>query len=218
MVFAPAYPPAPPEDPKTSFPLGKAGSGEGSTMTARLSTAARTLFVSLVLSEAVVLLPLLVMSCGGESGVAANDPPPAAEPARPSKIEFPVRSELVLANQPAPGGVADIDLVLENTLPVGCTVEVDLRLPGRVALEKGNERARHALGARGRANVPFRVKIPDAGRYVIEALIHLPNPEGIPATGGSTLVIDLGAPEKAGPEPVSVRTKDGKDLSITVTE
>jgi hypothetical protein len=169
-----------------------------------------------VMFLALAVLPLA--GCGGDSETPADTEPETAVPLSSSKIHFPVRADLVLMNEPEPGKPADIKLLLENTLPEGCTVEIELVLPGNAPLEKGRARQTRRLAARGRAEMAWRVRIPDAGRHVIAAKIHLPNPEGLPATGGATLVIGPGTPEKAGKEPVSVTTSDGRKLSVTVPE
>jgi len=171
---------------------------------------------SSVLVLALSVLPLA--GCGGDSDSPQDAEPAAAVPLSSSKIQFPVLANLVLENQPQPGGSADLKLILENTLPEGCTVEVELVLPAGTPLEKGKARERQRLAARGKAELAYRVRIPDAGRHVIEARVRVPNTRELPATGGATLIINPGAPEKVGKEPVSVTTSDGRKLSVTVPE
>lgn len=164
------------------------------------------------------LITISLLGCSRDTDPGTETDPSAAVPLSFSKIEFPISVHLALENQPGPGEIADLKLTLDSTLPRDCTVEVELVLPGNVPLEKGRAREHRHLGARGKAEMAYRVRIPDAGRHVIEARVHLPNPKGLPATGGASLVIDPGAPEKVGKEPVTVITSDGRKLSVTVPE
>jgi len=170
---------------------------------------------------AIGLAILLLVGCRDSSpprSRAETGPGDRLDPVPWGKIRPPITVSLALANQPSPGGHADLDLTLESELPESCTVEVELRLPDQVPLEGASRTFRHSLAPRGRASVPFRLRIPDEGRYVIEAVATWPNPEGLPAATGSTLVIDLGAAEKPEREPVLLKTGDGRSLSVTVTE
>jgi len=160
-------------------------------------------------------------ACGGEpterdiaESVSGAQVPASAG----AKIEFPVSVSLALKNQPQPGGVAEVELSVMSEFPEACTGEVELVLPERVRMERGRAAFERQLPARARVAVPWQLRIPDEGRYVIEARVTVPNPEGLPATTGSSLVIDLGGAEKIGKEPAVVRTSDGRELSITVTE
>jgi hypothetical protein len=164
---------------------------------------------------------LLLASCG----LNRTEPGTTAEPhqnveffGKTSKVDFPVSASLDLSAVPEPGGIADITLSLESSLPEPCTVEIELRLPESLRLAKGEASFQRNLHPRAPDKVPIQIRIPDERRYVVEALVSIPNPEGLPATIGSALVIDLGKVEKTGKEPVILRAPDGRSLNVTVTE
>lgn len=135
-----------------------------------------------------------------------------------TKMRPPLSAKLVLENEPYPGGIAELTLNIESKLPEAYPVDVRLRLPENLHLAWGSPSRRRTVGPRSPASIPFRVRIPDGRRYLIEAVVSLATPEGGSLTASGSAVIDLGEPEEPAKQPITVETSDGRTLGITVAE
>lgn len=161
---------------------------------------------------------VLLLGCGSRLP-QSGDRGAEEQPAIPGgKIKPPLSAALVLENRPQPGGVAELTLKIESGLPESCAVEVNLSLPRNLGLTAGSPALRRTVKPNAPISIPFKVRVPDGRRYLVHASVAVPNPQGKTFVTGSSVVIDLGEPEKPQQEPVTLQTSDGRTLGVTVVE